>query len=188
MAVSKVDSEELSQLLEKLRLVVDGNKDLPSNIFLDGDRMFWFFERPIISFVDIFYRLISGSIFEFKSSVIIKFSGVSSVVGSCFRLSGEDVDKDILWLSEKFENFFSGTISYPIFMFSEDHEWVAYESANEEFGVVAVRTTVSQSGFLNVLNSDFIPLKELDLLSFDNSTEGSIARAFMSEYGRLERE
>ena len=57
MAVLKVNSVELSCLFHKLSRFVDFNKDLPLNVFIGGGFVFWFFERPLLSFIDVFLRV-----------------------------------------------------------------------------------------------------------------------------------
>ena|SRR6218665_1119576 len=183
MAVSKVEATELTNLLKKLRCVVDGYKDLPSNIFIDSERMFWFFERPLLSFIEVSSRFISKSLSDLQSDVFIKFSGMKDAVGSCFCINGDNIENDVLQINGEFDSFFSGTVGYPVILFNEGLDWVAFESANEEFGVVAVKASAFQTDFSGVLEVDFISLEEFGLLSLSESTEGVIARAFVSSYG-----
>lgn len=182
MAVLKVNPVKLHCLLDKLAGVIDFNKDLPFNVFVGDGFVFWFFERPLLSFVDIFSGLISESLSSFESDVVIKFSGFGLLADSCFSINKKDVDRDALWMSKKSEDFFGGKVGYPIIVFNEACDWVAFESAREEFGVVAVRTPVVQDGFFHYLESNFISSKELIGLASGTAPDSEIAKAFVSSY------
>ena len=182
MAILKVESTDLSSLLDRLSGVIDFNKDLPMNIFV-GDRfLFWFFERPLLCYFDVFAGLISKSVSSFKSDVFIKFSGSERLGNSCFSLDGSDLEKDVRWLSKKFESFFDGTVGYPIVLCDSACKWVAFESAYEEFGVVAVKKSEIQEGFYEYLNSNLISMDELAELASGCTAEGIIAKALISSY------
>jgi len=182
MTVLKVEQVELSCFLGKLSGFIDFDKDLPMNVFTGGDFSYWFFERPLLCFFDIFAGLISESVSSFNSNVFIKFSGREPLAGSCFSVDGSDVDRDAFWLSKKSENFFNGIVGYPIILCDGACDWVAFESAYEEFGVIAVRSTVLQTGFYEYLSSNFISMDELARLAAGSSVEGVMAGRFISSY------
>lgn len=182
MAVLKVSALKLHCLLDKLMGVIDFNKDLPMNVFVSGGFIFWFFERPLLSFVDIFSGLISESFSSFESDVFIKFSGCGLLADSCFSISRNDVDSDALWISKKSEDFFCGKFGYPIILFNEACDWIAFESAREEFGVIAVRAPILQDSFFQYLESQFISSNELTELASGASADSAIAKAFVSSY------
>ncbi|WP_032606172.1 hypothetical protein [Pseudomonas syringae] len=182
MAILKVENRDLSLLLDRLSSVIDFNKDLPMNIFV-GDRfLFWFFERPLLCYFEVFAGLISKSISIFKSDVFIKFSGGESLESSCFSLDGADLEIDIPWLGRKFDGFFDGAVGYPIVLCDGACSWVAFESAYEEFGVVAVKKSELQEVFCEYLNSNFISMDELAELASGSSVEGKIAKNLISSY------
>lgn len=182
MAILKVESTDLSSLLDRLSGVIDFNKDLPMNIFV-GDRfLFWFFERPLLCYFDVFAGLISKSVSSFKSDVFIKFSGGDPLENSCFSLDGTDLERDIPWLSRRFDSFFDGAVGYPIVICDGACSWVAFESAYEEFGVVAVKKSELQEDFYECLNSNFISMDELAQLASGSSAEGKIAKTLISSY------
>lgn len=182
MTISKIESKELVALLERLSGVVDFNKDLPMNVFIGGGFLFWFFERPLLCFVEILEGLILQTASTFNSDVFIKFSGGGSLGSSCFSIGGTELERDISWLSKKFESFFEGAVGYPIILCDGVCNWVAFESAYEEFGVVAVKKSGLQKGFCEYLNSNFISMDELVGLASGSSAEGTIAKALVSSY------
>lgn len=182
MAVLKVEEKDLNSFLDRLSGVIDLNKDLPMNVFVGGGFLYWFFERPLLCFLDIFSGLVSNSVSSFKSDVFIKFSGIERLGNSCFSFDGRDLEKDVRWLSKKFESFFEGTVGYPMVLCDSACKWVAFESAYEEFGVVAVKKTELQEGFYEYLNSNFISMDELAELASGFTAEGMIAKALISSY------
>lgn len=182
MAILKVEDQDLSCLLDKLSVIIDLNKDLPENIFVGDEFLFWFFERPLICFLEIFAGLISASVSNFKLDVFVKFSGGEALSNSCFSFDGTSIETDILWLNRKFDSFFCGAVGYPIVLFDSACNWVAFESAYEEFGVVAVKKSRLKEGFCEYLNSNFISINELEALASGSSAEGKIARALISAY------
>lgn len=182
MAILKVENKELTFFLDKLSCVIDFNKDLPVNVFVGGEYLFWFFDRPLLCFVDIFKGLILESVSSYSSNVFIKFSGGEPLVNSCYSVDGSDVDKDVSWISKRFENFFDGKIGYPIILCSSTCDWIAYESAREEFGVIAVKASTLQENFHDYLNSSFISMDELVELASGSSVESLTAKAFIFSY------
>ncbi|MGE8435544.1 MAG: hypothetical protein ACN6P2_03260 [Pseudomonas palmensis] len=115
MAIYTVERKDLNSLLDRLSGVIDLNKDLPMNIFVGGRFLFWFFERPLFCYFEVFAGLISKSISNFKPDVFIKFSGGEPLENSCFSLDGNDLEKDIPWLSRRFDNFFDGAVDIQLF-------------------------------------------------------------------------
>lgn len=181
MTISKVENLELSLFLGDLTRVVNFNEDLPGNVF-KGEMRFWFFERPLLAYLDIFSGLVSTSVACFESEVYIKFSGRELLSGSCFSLDGREVSRDVEWLSRSFESFFEGQVGYPIIFCDKKFRWVAYESAYEEFGVIAVKESLFEMGFHDYLSSNFISVSELGSLASGASIENMIAKALIASY------
>lgn len=179
--MSNVSAEKLHGLLNDLADTVRPDIDLPLNVFL-GDFVFWFFERPLLCFYDAFSGLALESIVNFKADVFVKFLGLSPNAGSCFIITERDFEKNVLCISKVFEDFDGGQLGYPILLFNESFDWVAFESAREEFGVIAVRFSVSNENFLRKLDSDFISFDEFSKLADGISIESAIAREFISSY------
>lgn len=184
MAALKVENLELSLFLDKLSGVVDFDKDLPKNIFLEENLSFWFFERPLLGFYELFLGLVSESLCSFESDVFIKFSGGEPLAGSCFSINGRHADKDVCWISKRFEDFFNGTVGYPIFLCNGGFDWLAYESVHEEYGVIALRGLNRKAKFYEYLNANFISMDELAELGAGSSTESIIAKVLISSYCR----
>ncbi|MGW7775511.1 hypothetical protein ACTWM0_21520 [Pseudomonas machongensis] len=182
MTVLNVEDKDLNSFLDRLPGVIDFNKDLPANVFVGGGFLFWFFERPLLCFSEVFSGLVSNSLSSFKSDVFIKFSGGERLGNSCFSFDGNDLERDVRWLSKRFESFFDGAVGYPIVLCDSACKWVAFESAYEEFGVVAVKKSELQEGFYEYLNSNFISMDELAELASSCTAEGIIAKALISSY------
>jgi len=182
MAVLKMEPVELTRLLDKLSGVIDFHKDLPSNVFVNDGLLFWFFERPLLCFSDVFYDLVLQSISSFKSDVVIKFSGNVPLADSCFFVNGDNVGGDTFWLNKGFEAFFNGQAGYPIVLFNGSCVWVAFESAYEEFGVIAVNASAQNKEFCEYLQSNFISKEKLFELASGSSAESTIAKAFIASY------
>ncbi|WP_081015312.1 MULTISPECIES: hypothetical protein [Pseudomonas] len=184
MTIRKVDFVELSRLIGELSGMVDFKKDLPTNLFVGNGFKFWFFERPLLDFVDVFSELVSESLSSFGGDVFIKFSGEEFLVDSCFAINGDTVDADASWVSDNFEDFFGGRVGYPVVLFNGAFDWVAFESLREEFGVIAVKVSSFQNGFFEYLESNFISCDGLSKMSSSSSVEGLIAKAFEFSYCR----
>ena len=129
-----------------------------------------------------FCGLVSKSISSFKSDVFIKFSGDEPLADSCFSVNGSDIDRDIYWLSKKFDSLIDGKAGYPIILFNRTCDWIAFESAHEELGVIAMNASVFQEAFLEYLKSNFVSLEELAEMASGSSTESIIAKALVSSY------
>lgn len=183
MGISKFGCAELKLSLDKLGTVIDLTKELPANIFKSDGYLFWFFERPILSFFDEFSGLISSSVVSFCSEVLIKFSGGKSLANSFFSIDATDVEKDVGWLSERFESFFDGAVGYPIVLFESGYNWIAFESAYEEFGVIAVKGSALHAGFQGYLNSHFLSIEDLAVMASGSSADSRTARHLISSYG-----
>ncbi|TWC10871.1 hypothetical protein FBY06_1591 [Pseudomonas sp. SJZ085] len=183
MTILRLERVELSCFLDKLSGFISFDKDLPMNVFVGRDFSYWFFERPLLCFSDIFAGLISESVSSFNSYVFVKFSGGEPLTESCFVFDGSDVDRDVSWLSKKSENFFNGVVGYPIVLCNDACDWVAFESAYEEFGVIAIRSTGLKTGFYEYLSLNFISMDELSELAAGSSVEGVVAGRLISSYG-----
>jgi hypothetical protein len=113
---------------------------------------------------------------------LIKFSGGEALANSCFSVDGSDLERDVSWLNKRFEDFFDGTVGYPIILCDRACNWIAFESAYEEFGVIAVRDLARKDDFHEYFNSNFISIGTLAELAAGSSAEGKTAKALMSSY------
>lgn len=182
MAISKIEDLELTFFLDRLTGIIDFNKDLPMKVFTSGGLSFWFFERPLLCYVDVCVGLILKSVSSFKSDVFVKFSGGEALEKSCFSVDGSDLERDVFWLNKRFESFFDGTVGYPIILCDSAFDWIVFESAYEEFGVIAVRDSALNEEFNEYLNLNFISKDTLAELAAGSSVEGKTAKALMSSY------
>ena len=182
MTVSKVKDRDLALLLDRLSGVINLDRDLPMNVFVGDGFLYWFFERPLLCYVEIFVGLILNSVSSFKSDVFIKFSGGGPLENSCFSIDGVDLERDVPWLSRRFDSFFDGMVGYPIVICDGACSWVTFESAYEEFGVIAVKKSEIQDIFYEYLNSNFISIDELAELASGSLPESEIAKALISAY------
>ncbi|WP_445765028.1 hypothetical protein [Pseudomonas sp. RIT-To-2] len=182
MMVVNVSPVNLSCIVEKLSEVVDFKSDLPSKVFLENELVFWFFERPLLAFIEVVSGLISKSISSYGVDVFVKFSGDELLDNSCIVFDGCDTENKILIVNDDYVNFLGGKVGYPIVLFNESHDWVAFESAHEEFGVIAVREASLSKGFFDYLESNFISAKILDELALSSTADGLTARAFKESY------
>ncbi|MCU0124088.1 hypothetical protein N8H41_08870 [Pseudomonas vlassakiae] len=182
MALLELKCQELTRQLERLGSVIDLNKDLPANLFIDGEYVFWFFERPLLSYLDIFLGIVNESIISFKSDVHIKFSGGENLAGSCFSITGGEVREDVAAVMRKFDDFNGGKIGYPIIFFNDGFEWIAFESAYEEFGVMAVKASALKGEYVKYLDSSLISGKEMIDLAAGCLPESVAAKALVMAY------
>lgn len=182
MVELNVRSSELSMIVEKLSGVVDFESDLPSKVFFENELVYWFFERPLLAFVDMFSELVSKSISSYGLNVLIKFSGDKLLDDSCIVFDGCDTEGKVLIVSDRYVDFLGGKLGYPIIFFNENHDWVAFESAHEEFGVIAVRKADLPKEFSEYLECNFISAKTLEGLALSSTVVGVMAKAFQKAY------
>lgn len=182
MAPLQLDTIGLLGALEKISSAVDFKKDLPLNVFLQEEYVFWFFERPLLSYLDLLSGLISENFRNFGSDVFIKFSGAENLVGSGFSIDGQSIDRDLQWLSKESQDFFCGAVGYPLTIFNGSCDWIAFESAYEEFGVIAVKASSMKAGFADYLDSSFISRDEIVELALSAHPDSGIAKVFLASY------
>jgi len=75
MSMIRLGSEKSLQIMSDIEKMVDFARDLPANVFRSKGYVFWFFERPLIDFVEGVTELVSASYKDFASDVFISFSG-----------------------------------------------------------------------------------------------------------------
>jgi len=182
MNISKVNGDCVAKMVGQLSDLIDFKKDLPSNVFVGDEFIFWFFERPLISFVDLLSGLVRESVAAFGSGVLIKFSGNQALVDSCFLLGGDDIENGVSFVVDGFSNFFGGRVGYPIVLSNEACDWIAFESAHEELGVLGVRASRIQGDFIDYLDASFISSDALIKIASGVGVDNITARAFLSSY------
>lgn len=180
--MQSVDACKLPRMIEELSKIIDFKKDLPSNIFYSKEFDFWFFERPIIHYIDLFSGLAAASYADFENNIIVKFSGDTQIANSCVIFNGNDPCVGAGEISSKFSNFLEGAVGYPIVFFNETYDWIAFESLYEELGVIAVRNSKNRQEFTGYLESNLITLEQLSEWSGRLTIESKIANAFLNSY------
>ncbi|MBD9516235.1 hypothetical protein [Pseudomonas sp. PDM22] len=182
MAIIEIESSEMSKVVDGLAKVVFFERDLPLNVFIKEGLSFWFFERPIVDYLFLFSGLISISLSAFGSSPYVKFSGRENIAGSCVRFDGGNIEEDTDLVSRKFSNFFGGKVGYPIFLFNDMYDWVAIESAHDEFGVIAVDSGRVPREFIDFLEFNFIPKAEMIKLASGTGAQSIDAKIILKYY------
>ena len=113
----------------------------------------------------------------------IKCSGSNLTESTFISLDNENVETDVLTIHKDFQDFFGGRLGYPIVIFNEKFDWIAFESAYEEFGVLSVREDACKNGFLNFLDENLIPVKNTtdttDLQGSELMTVEALRKAYM---------
>lgn len=172
--------EECQSFVRKLARKIDITSDLPAHIFLDQNLCYWFFERSLLSDLDLLESLLIESHLQFSSGMGVLFSwGTRDCVGRFF--DGRNTEESVLELQR--QSFLSDTpLEMPHLVFSPTYEWLAYESAFEESGVLAMDRSLINTDFAGYLNREFISIGEAWRLSKLEDFNGMLARAFLHNY------
>ncbi|QKV64940.1 hypothetical protein HUW52_19285 [Pseudomonas sp. 43A] len=180
MGLSKIDIEESIQIAKMLSSRIDFKKDLPAMVFSDVGLEYYFFERPLLSFADVLNELCCLNYQVFSAKVFVLFGNPHS--GACYLLDGQDVEEDIGNLSAGFRDFFKGTVDYPMVIGNLDGDWLAFESACEEYGVIALNSAgSSHREFSECLRCNLISSEEFQSLKGNHEVLDKIIDAF-NEY------
>ncbi|MBD9563234.1 hypothetical protein [Pseudomonas sp. PDM09] len=176
MTVHKLESEDSHHITQDLSTVINFATDLPAMVFRASDFEFCFFERSLVSFSDVLIELISASYEDFSSDVFIRFGGSSE--NTCFLLDGVDVEGDVEFINKGFRDFFAGEVDYPMVIGDLEFDWLAFESAHEEFGVLAVKSGLNVSSFSKMLKKNFISSRAFQKLAGQHEVMNKIVKAF----------
>ena len=179
---SSVDLGGISEVVRKLSHAIDFGQDLPANLFVGEGYFFWLFERPLLDFEELFSGLISRSVTCYGGEAFVKFSGKQLLAESCFVFDGVKPEKDMPSIRAGFEDFWGGAVGYPVVIFNRYFDWIAYESAHEEFGVVAVRRAGLNPEFVEYLDLNFISKEVVVDLAGGTSAESAAAKVFLESY------
>ena len=166
--------------VQNLVLKIDITNDLPARIFIEKNLNYWFFERSLLSDLDLLESLLIESHRQFSSGMGVLFSwGTSDCVGRLF--DGRCAEESVLELQR--QSFPSNTrLEMPHLVFSPTYEWCAYESAFEEWGVLAMDRSLMNTEFAGYLNREFVSIAEAWRLSKLENFNGMLARAFLRNY------
>ncbi|KAB2723676.1 hypothetical protein [Brucella intermedia] len=116
----------------------------------------WFFERPILAWQTVMVDFFTGSVEEFGGDIIAKFSGMSPDLRSAFVLDGGSIKADYADLFGKYNNFQGGVLGYPMIISDQNLNWILYESAREEIGIIGLTKSLGNDNFKSILDDVFV--------------------------------
>lgn len=175
MSLSKVEFKEVNRITAALANHLDLEKDLPAMVFLDSGLEYYFFERPMLSTTDVLSELVCLNYEVFSTDVFALFSAPS---GLCYLFDGNNVDEGIEVLNSGFRDFFKGTADYPMIVGNLGFDWLLFESAYEEFGVLALSKANAKLKFSEGVGRNLIRSKEFQALKGRDGTLDAIIDAF----------
>jgi hypothetical protein len=82
MSLTKLEHQELCQIAAMLSSRLELNKDLPGTVFRDSGLEFYFFERPLLSNVDLLDNLLCSSFKVFSTRAFALFN--APLAGTCY--------------------------------------------------------------------------------------------------------
>lgn len=157
--------------------VIDLNKDLPSNVFINDDYEFWFFERPIVDYRDMMLGLFSTNFKYFNKTILMSFGNIATDSFDIYQFDNANEE-------EVYKEIEKSWIEYPTIISNINCDWLAFESAYEEIGVIGFnKKNIELTGFLEFLNENFI--KSEDLVRMSNTPESGYffeAKVFTENY------
>jgi hypothetical protein len=176
MSLSRIEIDAANRLAAMLTSRLDLEKDLPAMVFRETALEYYFFERPILNTIDVLNELVCLSYEVFSTDVFALFSTPPN--SSCYLFDGNNVEEGIEALSSGFRDFFKGTVDYPMIMGNWGFDWLLFESAYEEFGVLALSTANAKSKFSEGVGRNLIHSKEFQGLKGRDETLDKIIDAF----------
>lgn len=152
-----------SRLSEKLRSVVDWNKDLPEYVFLSRAYNFFFFERPIVYSGALLENLFAFNAQCYSADSFVSFGIPESAGYAQFFFDEVKPELRVSILQQGFRDFFGGAVDYPVLLTNKNIDWIAFESAYEELGVLAVRSDSDHADkFINLFEAEaFISCEQM---------------------------
>ncbi|KAB2721491.1 hypothetical protein [Brucella intermedia] len=149
-------ADEMDKYISWLTGIVDPDVDFPTNIFKDRKAEVWFFERPILAWQDVMTDFFNKSVQEFGGDIIAKFSGMSPDLRSAFVLDGGSIEADYADLFGKYVNFQGGILGYPMIISDQKLNWILYESAREEIGIIGLTKSLGNDNFKSIIDDVFV--------------------------------
>lgn len=183
MSLTKLEHQELRQMTAMLSSRLALNKDLPEMVFRDSGLEFCFFERPLLSNVDVLDDLLCSSFKVFSTRAFALFS--APLANICYVFDGENIQEGVEELSVGFRDFFKGTVNYPVVMGNVSLDWLLFESACEECGVLAFNSRHASSEFSECLSCNLISSAEFQSLKGHDKTLDKIITAFHAYFERI---
>jgi hypothetical protein len=168
------------QVIEKLMKSVNFTKDIPDYIFYSHDYYFWFFERPILDYMDLLEDLAITNDQAFESKLTVCFGRPDHSSFAYFLMENTE-NSDLFDLKTGQRDFFGGTVGYPITLMNSNLDWIGFESAYEELGIIAVNKLISKdSKFIRFLDENFITPQYME--SLRSSDIGKLVRMLLENY------
>ncbi|WP_122612493.1 hypothetical protein [Pseudomonas viridiflava] len=183
MSLTKLEHQELSQIVAMLSNRLELNKDLPEMVFRNSGLEFYFFERPLLSNVDVLYDLLCSSFKVFSTRAFALFS--APLTSTCYLFDGENIQEGVEELSVGFRDFFKGTVNYPVVMGNVSFDWLLFEGACEEYGVLAFDSRHTSSEFSECLSCNLISSAEFQSLRGYDKTLDKIIAAFHAYFEKI---
>lgn len=174
------------KLVEKLCQFVNFENDLPNYVFTAKHHGFLFFDRPVLAYEEMLLGILSANKIAYGSGVFISFGVPKSDEYAIFLIDDERLELSLSELSSGFKDFFGGTVNYPLIISNMNIDWVAFESAYEELGVLVVDKENKQSNyFINelTLSSTLAELPLFDCERFKSDSPNF--QDFFKVYGNL---
>ncbi len=176
MSLSKVEFKEVNRITAALSRHLDLEKDLPTMVFFDSGLEYYFFERPVLSTTDVLSDLVRLNYEVFSTDVFALFG--APLNSSCYLFDGYNVDEGVEVLNSGFVDFFKGTADYPMIIGNLGFDWLLFESAYEEFGVLALSKANAKLKFSEGVGRNLIRSKEFQALKGRDGTLDAIIDAF----------
>ncbi|RON99334.1 hypothetical protein BK674_18005 [Pseudomonas moraviensis] len=183
MSLTKLEQQEMRQITAMLSSRIELNKDLPEMVFRDSGLEFYFFERPLLSNVDVLDDLLCSSFKVFSTRAFALFS--APLANICYLFDGENIQKGVEELSVGFRDFFKGTVNYPVIMGNVSFDWLLFESAYEEYGVLALDSQQASNEFSEFLSCNLISSPVFQSLKGHDKALDKIIAAFHTYFERI---
>lgn len=183
MSLTKLGLQELSQLTAMLSSRLELTKDLPEMVFRGSGLEFYFFERPLLSNVDVLDDLLCSSFRVFSTRAFALFS--APLTSTCYIFDGQNIQEGVEELSAGFRDFFKGTVNYPVVMGNMSFDWLLFESVYEEYGVLAFDSRHASSDFSEYLSSNLISSTALQGLKGHDKSLDKIIAAFHTYFEKI---
>lgn len=151
------------QLAIKLNSVLNWDADLPENVFREKNYDFFIFERPIIDQAELLENLMNSNSIAFGRNMVVFFGNPIKNIQTGFEFTELFSQEQIEQLRLEFRTFFNGQAGYPVIVANDNLDWIAYESAREELGILAVKKSRAGAlAFIDNLETDaFVSYKDV---------------------------
>jgi hypothetical protein len=169
-----------SRMTEALRDIINWDVDLPKYIFSSRNFQFFFFARPIIGDEDLLVSILSSNAKNYDAKPFSSFGKPLSEDYAQLFFDDNDALQNALVLKDGFRDFFCGRVNYPLLISNTNIDWVVFETAYEELGVLAIKnTSMNCKKFID----DLVIESLFSCAQFDRASADFIG--LQNEYGDL---